>query len=73
MKFFFEMNDVIFLGLTRHAAFEKKNSVMEGLIDPEKDIYAIPSQVKIRLVRLVWPLMWSPAPEVIIHELKLRI
>jgi len=31
-------------GLTRHAAFEKKNSVMEGLIDPEKDIYAIPSQ-----------------------------
>ena len=27
----------------RHLA--KKNSVVEGLIDPERDIYAIPSQV----------------------------
>ena len=27
----------------RHLA--KKNSVVEGLIDPERDIYAIPAQV----------------------------
>ena len=31
----------------RHLA--KKNSVVEGLIDPERDIYAIPSQVATEL------------------------
>ena len=30
----------------RHLA--KKNSVVEGLIDPERDIYAIPSQVTMK-------------------------
>ena len=34
----------------RHLA--KKNSVVEGLIDPERDIYAIPSQVLIMIWRL---------------------
>ena len=44
----------------RHLA--KKNSVVEGLIDPERDIYAIPSQVLIMIWRLCsnkFPRVWA--------------
>ena len=42
----------------RHLA--KKNSVVEGLIDPERDIYAIPSQVLI----MIWMFCSNKFPRV---------
>ena len=49
MKMFCKHNPLIIFNPDSPGAgrrqLTKKNSVVEGLIDPERDIYAIPSQV----------------------------